>query len=107
MRIEEAIKLAYPNQAEGAMFGGSQPNWQTYLMLPGFWQALGKSLGWKDPNPPRTYNYGHWRLEHDGGVTVDEKWHTEVVQWLFYWHAFIDHLSEGKTAESFFANIIP
>jgi hypothetical protein len=29
-----------------------------------------------------------------------------VQEWLMFWHRFIDHLAEGKNAESFFASLI-
>lgn len=46
-----------------------------------FWQALGNAKGWalKQDSPE------HWKLE---------------------WHRFIDHLAEGKDAESFFARLL-
>jgi hypothetical protein len=52
-----------------------------------FWQALGKARGWAEkgqfywPNPKF------------------------VEGWVFHWHRFIDHLSEGKDAESFFISL--
>ena len=41
-----------------------------------FWQALATARKWDDPNA-----------------------------WRFHWHRFIDHLAEGKDAESFFATL--
>lgn len=49
---------------------------ETVFFDPQFWQALGKSLGWKNEFGPGT--------------------------WLRFWHNFIDHLAEGKSIESFF-----
>ncbi len=52
---------------------------------PAFWQALGKARGW-----------------------VDEMYYGESLifpQWKHHWHWFIDHLAEGKDAESFFATL--
>ena len=46
---------------------------------PLFWQALGKAMGWGGED---------W----DGG-------------WRKHWHRFIDHLAEGKDAESFFKDL--
>jgi hypothetical protein len=78
MTIEEAIKKAYPNQKE--MFS---PTWgkERYFLLPDFWQSLGKALG--------------WILEGHAGRK----------QWKEEWHRLIDHLAEGKTAESFFESL--
>jgi hypothetical protein len=41
---------------------------------PDFWKALAKARKWEDANA-----------------------------WRFHWHRFIDHLADGKDAESFFA----
>lgn len=50
---------------------------------PTFWQALGKARGWR------------------------KDWPTEgSPDWLFHWHRFIDHLAEGKDAESFFESLL-
>lgn len=49
---------------------------------PLFWQSLGKARGWK------------------------ENGETGLHQWIIYWHRFVDHLAEGKEAESFFADLI-
>jgi len=50
---------------------------------PLFWQALGKARGWAKKQP-RQIQKGEW------------KWQ---------WHRFIDHLADGKDAESFFASL--
>lgn len=41
---------------------------------PSFWQSLGKALGWDE----------------------------DSIALNSYWHSFIDHLADGKDAESFF-----
>jgi hypothetical protein len=43
---------------------------------PDFWKALALARKWEDPNA-----------------------------WRFHWHRFIDHLADGKDAESFFATL--
>lgn len=49
-----------------------------------FWVCLGKSLGWgKDE-----------QFLKDWGE-----------EWLYHWHGFIDHLSQGKDPEDFFNNL--
>jgi hypothetical protein len=35
-------------------------------------------------------------------LTTARKWE-DVNSWRFHWHRFIDHLADGKDAESFFA----
>lgn len=55
-------------------------NESAVLLDPLFWQALGKAEGWIYPV---------------GGMNG-----------LREWHKFIDHLAEGKDAESFFTNLL-
>jgi len=61
---------------------GDQEDWSRDVLAlfsdPLFWQSLGKAMGW-------------------GGKMI---YHQE--KWLYEWHCFIDHLAEGKDAESFF-----
>jgi hypothetical protein len=47
-----------------------------HLQDPDFWKALSTARKWEDPNA-----------------------------WRFHWHRFIDHLADGKDAESFFATL--
>jgi hypothetical protein len=37
-------------------------------------------------------------------LTTARKWE-DVNSWRFHWHRFIDHLADGKDAESFFAGL--
>ncbi len=56
-----------------------------YAPLPlsrSFWQALGKNLG-----------QGDFKTETKGS-------------WKHNWHMFIDHLAEGKDADSFFKELL-
>lgn len=91
--IEQAIEEAV--QKGGYIFdyekheidkGGSDavPTAQILLDL-SFWQALGKARGWGD-----------------------HKLQSEIENrcWKCRWHRFIDHLAEGKDAESFFASVL-
>jgi hypothetical protein len=57
------------------------------FLEPEFWQALGKAREW-DMNKHLCSECG---LHNDG--------------WAYEWHRFIDHLAEGKDAESLFANL--
>ncbi len=57
------------------------------FLTPTFWQALGKA-----------------RVQDWGEVTFFGN-DTTAPTWLMKWHLFIDHLAEGKDAESFFAEI--
>ena len=53
-----------------------------------FWQAVGKSLGWKE-------GMGIYR----------EPGHFELTEWWSQWHNFIDHLAEGGKAEEWFEKL--
>lgn len=93
--IEIAIRDAVEKggyQVENLMFNGSvifanefssagtrhpADVWQD----PAFWQALGRARGWEEENKSIHPN------------------------WKYYMHRFIDHLAEGKDAESFFKAI--
>lgn len=57
---------------------------QEYLLDTLFWQSLGKAMGWPDSG---------------------SSFYNCRTQWEAQWHSFIDHLAEGKDAESFFANL--
>lgn len=57
---------------------------QEYLLDPLFWQSLGKAMGWET------------QFDEDKGFNH---------QWQYEWHRFIDHLAEGKDAESFFESL--
>lgn len=57
------------------------------LLDPLFWQALGKARGWRTWKGSGLMPYIH-----------DWLWHKN-------WHRLIDHLAEGKDAESFFAEL--
>jgi hypothetical protein len=47
-----------------------------HLQDPDFWKALATARNWEDTNA-----------------------------WRFHWHRFIDHLADGKDADSFFASL--
>jgi hypothetical protein len=95
--IEQAI-----GEAEAA---GWKPLWKTSefesgshlvqrsvemaFLDPFFWQALGKARGWGELKLPNRSPIG----QHEEG------------RWFFHWHRFIDHLAEGKDAESFFESL--
>jgi hypothetical protein len=60
------------------------------LYDPLFWQALGKAYGW-------------------GTDAINVSWNIkgkDMGTWLYNWHSFIDHLAEGKDADSFFKELI-
>lgn len=80
--IKKALDLASKN-------GWSVSDWKagfySPLLDPLFWQALGKAMGWKE-----------------------EMWwvNNYIEAWKYHWHRFIDHLAEGKDADSFFQDLL-
>jgi hypothetical protein len=72
------------------------------LLDPLFWQAFGKAMGWGLG--------GHFRdcpALKDGYYSPSIECNCEKREnWQYHWHRFIDHLSEGKDAESFFKDLI-
>jgi hypothetical protein len=62
---------------------------------PLFWQSLGKAMGWEFVSKERKVQY-----------TKNHKLNSYSQEWLYQWHRFIDHLAEGKDAESFFENTL-
>ncbi len=59
-----------------------------YLLDPLFWQCLGKTEGWKYI---QTNRFKKLKILNEYKPI-----------WQYEWHRFIDHLAEGKDAESFF-----
>lgn len=95
------------------------------LMLPNFWQSLGKAEGWskeicvydgskevksgKDvntPNGPGEY-YSNCAVCGADWMSKEEFEEGNAISgWLYHWHKFIDHIAEGKDIDSFFNNLL-
>lgn len=69
----------------------------TWFSDPLFWQALGKSLGWDENSDMADAMI--YALSVRTGKKILPKWAKEM-------HRFIDHLIAGKSAESFFEELI-
>ena len=90
MTIQEALhkveEVGYPLQHEYVPTEdhglASSESMQKVLHDPIFWFALGWSLGWHEKNC----------LEYD-------------LWWRQPWHRFIDHMSAGKSPDTFFERI--
>lgn len=76
--ISKAIEGGYPWKGRGRLKIGAGREYQI-LLDPLFWSSLGKALGWRE---------------------------TIIPMWIQKWHDFIDHLAEGKNAESFFTALL-
>lgn len=85
--IQKAIGGGYPEGKYTFSVSGGHVKTDTNAIFldPLFWQALGKAMGWKE-----------WERESE------DMRH----QWRINWHRFIDHLAEGKDAESFFNELL-
>ena len=82
--IQKAIEGGYKSSRQRPSL---VPNWtveqiDSTLLDPLFWQYLGKAMGWN-------------------------MWNTDIPQWKFHWHNFIDDMIDGKTPDEFFNNLIP
>lgn len=70
---------------------------------PLFWKALGKAMGWeKDAELLKSaMRKAGGNPEYPSGISSNIGYHT-----LQKWHRFIDHLAEGKDADSFFNKLL-
>jgi len=98
-----------------------KPNFSTFFLDPDFWIALGKSLGWDEPEKeyelPRNLKERQKiliYLEDKVGVIVNVKngialvapYSKNVRDYKETWHNFIDCLAEKKSSEEFFKQIL-
>lgn len=96
MTIEQAIEKSI----EGGYKWNGGPrecSWGHYdhaFLDPLFWQSLGKALGWAE----------EVKVIHSHPVESDIV-REKTEGWKWEWHRFIDHLAEGKDAESFFESL--
>jgi hypothetical protein len=75
--------------------GHDIPSLSEFFLDPSFWQALGNATGWFNEDGQSVAKY---RLNNPK--------HTEYPLHLYHWRHFIDHLGEGKDAESFFSTLM-
>jgi hypothetical protein len=118
MTIEDAFQQAiasgwhHPFFRDGDHIADlSQETKLAAFLNPPFWQSLGKALGWDRPIkyrqsiPARMVS----RVSKNGVIKYAVPAHIRMMskrthdRWTKEWHRFIDHLAEGKDAESFFA----
>ena len=111
MTINEAIKKA----VEGGMsyYPKNYNEKELIQLLTGeraFWQSLGKSLGWVTKNEISHSGQCAAKIKRCGIIGTDPKhfdtcYMSNSDEWRWKWHRFIDHLAEGKDAESWFENL--
>jgi hypothetical protein len=85
-----------------------------------FWSALGKARHWSWNccflcGGTDAKDYVGLEGEHDaqcikcGATWMDKSEFPEegnlIRQWIYQWHRFIDHLADGKDADSFFKDL--
>ena len=85
----------------GIMTDSAKENYRCMFIDPLFWQALGKSMGWTGKENCSECGY-IW----EESCWCDREYTHSVARWRHYWHRLIDHLAEGKSAESFFEEIL-
>lgn len=74
---------------------------------PSFWQSLGKAMGWKGDDIRLCVGCGRALKHNERNCKCgDGCFYYFNGQWAVEWHRFIDHLIEGKDANSFFANLL-
>jgi len=75
---------------------------------PLFWQSLGKAMEREDRRWGfETCHKGcQWYTDGEGCSDDLPPREKRSPMWKYQWHRFIDHLAEGKDAESFFENTL-
>lgn len=102
--MEEVLKLAIEGGYK--QFNAPRKNYieiDRALLDPLFWQALGKSLGWKKKCSIK-YEEGGVYLEKEAREYISKT--VNMDMWQYQMHRFIDHLASGKDADSFFSALI-
>lgn len=86
--VEDPKWIGYARiRIEGEKGASNFNSFAEIFLDPLFWQALGKALGWKE------------HPKYDGTRQI-----SPAYEW--YMHRFIDHLIEGKDAESYFEALL-
>lgn len=121
--MEQAIKKAIDG---GYIFDNSyiqktSPKWivehysygiSSMLMDPLWWKCLGKAMNWEEDT--HSFMVPTKRIERviaGGGSKIFFRKSHMITRprknaiWRKEWHNFIDHISEGKDAESFFKKL--
>lgn len=73
---------------------------------PLFWKSLGAAMGWNQGDIGVCSSCGsRGEAENHVKCNCSEPLPEIIEEWLYQWHRFIDHLAEGKDAESFFESL--
>lgn len=117
--IEKAIEGGWVCKNEWGSSIVDTPR-ERILIDPLFWKSLGKAMGWGDEmvcidetGHPKEWGY-YFHCPVCGEIVHGERQecpsecetdYPPIESWKYHWHRFIDHLAEGKDAESFFSNL--
>lgn len=82
---KEEMKAGYPDEYN--IMSDALDHKASTLLLPHFWQSLGKAEGWRYPE------------------SRDDNLHFNG-EWMRHWQDFLHHLAEGKTPDSFFEKLL-
>lgn len=98
--IQEAEKNGFADISRHAM--PEDLRWLLAVTSPAFWQALGKARGWGEQACLEHGFNGRFDDYHrDCGKCMGK----EYKGYVYQMHCFIDHLADGKDADSFFQNL--
>jgi len=118
MTIQQAIQKAIEGgwKPKGQNFSNGALSYRTqaiakvkykerFFLDPLFWQSLGKAIGWIDKDYPN--GSMKCNIKVDGVVKCEDRYwgYAGYKNPVEEWHRFIDHLSEGKSIESYFETI--
>lgn len=68
-----------------------------YLLDPTFWQALGLQQGWRDKDTSRNM---FWTFQQEGNkITLLDEWENQMQN-------FIYHITQGRSIDEFFNNLL-
>lgn len=114
------MKEAITKAIEGGYVRGSAGRGEFLLGLPDyaksqiwldplFWQALMIGCGFDVKEGTMRCEHYHPRYNEpgQGGCNADKCSYAGYKDWQEVWHQFINHLAEGKDAESFFKKLLP
>lgn len=116
-KMDEKFKKKFEVEHDNVIFY-SKVNVRRYpldsiFIDPKFWQALGKYMGWEpqsflmcgNADCPNQDKSKEFKCCSECGCGF-ETYYNGKLDWKQYWHKFIDHLAEGKTAEDYFKTLI-
>lgn len=108
MKISEAIQKAQENGLVPREITLGESWTAQVLLMPEFWQSLGKAIGW-EVVAENGYNEEKLIRSYRGySKGYGEKmWKSALKKeaWNYQWHRFIDKLADGGTAEQFFEEL--